>query len=35
VSDKATTTDATGKLTEKDVGERKKVKFEIHGEELI
>ena len=35
MSDKVQTTDTTGKLNKKDVGERKKVKFEIHGEELI
>lgn len=35
MSDKVKTNVATGKVNDKDFSERKKVKFEIHGEELI
>jgi len=35
VSDKVKANDITGNAEAKESGERKKVKFEIHGEELI
>ena len=35
VSDKVKENDVTGSTDAKESGERKKVKFEIHGEELI
>ncbi|MGD9366780.1 MAG: DUF2080 family transposase-associated protein [Desulfobacteraceae bacterium] len=35
MSDKIKTNDATGNAVAIESGERKKVKFEIHGEELI
>ena len=35
MSEKVKTDDATGNVSARETGENKKVKFEIHGEELI